>query len=121
MSLHQPQTRTTGYRRDLLWLAAMVHRISGILLALFLPVHVLVLGLAIENEGRLDRFLAWTSNPWVKAAEMGLVFLLSVHLLGGLRVLAIEFLPYRDVQKRWVAIIIGIAAALALFFFIRAA
>ena len=38
-----------------------------------------------------------------------------------LRVLAIEILPYRDVQKRWVAIIIGIAATLALFFFIRAA
>jgi fumarate reductase subunit D len=121
MSLHQPATRATGYRRDLLWLAAMVHRISGILLALFLPVHFLVLGLAIESEAHLDRLLAWTANPWVKAAEMCLVFLLGVHLLGGLRVLAVEFLRYRNGQKRWAAIILSAAAALALLFFIRAA
>ncbi len=121
MSLHQPATRTTGYRRDLLWVAAMVHRVSGILLASFLPIHFLVLGLAIEGETRLDSLLVWTANPWVKTAEMGLVFLLGVHLLGGLRVLAIELLPYRTGQKRRAAMILAVAAGLALLFFIRAA
>ena len=37
--------------------------------------------------------------PLVKFAEFGLVFLLAVHLFGGLRLLALEFLPWRDWQK----------------------
>ena len=47
---HANITGRAAYRRDALWLAAMVHRISGVLLALFLPLHFLALGLAIEGE-----------------------------------------------------------------------
>ena len=75
--------------------AALGHRISGLALALFLPVHFLVLGLAIEGEARLDGFLRWSEQPVVKLAEWGLVVLLTLHLTLGLRVLAIEFLPWR--------------------------
>ena len=78
----------------------MVHRISGLALACFLPLHFLALGLAIQGEARLDGFLKWTANPYVKVAETVLVFLLAVHMLGGIRVLAIENLPWREGQKR---------------------
>ncbi len=91
---------TTGYRGDRLWLAAMVHRVSGVLLAAFLPLHFLVLGLAIEGEAQLDGFLQWTKTPLVKFAETGLVLLLAIHLLGGIRVLVIENMPWREGQKR---------------------
>jgi fumarate reductase subunit D len=107
-----------AYRYNSLWAAAMVHRISGVLLAVFLPLHFLALGLAIEGEATLDGFLAWTANPLVKAAEFGLVFLLAVHLLGGLRVLVIENLPWRDNQKQMVFGGLVIAAIIALFFFV---
>lgn len=92
--------KTTGYRREPLWLAAMVHRVSGVLLACFLPLHFLVLGLAIEGEARLDSFLKWTETPVVKLAEALLVALLAVHLLGGIRLLLIENMPWRDGQKQ---------------------
>ena len=78
----------------------MVHRISGLALACFLPLHFLALGLAIDGEARLDGFLTWTANPIVKLAETGLVFLLAVHMLGGMRVLVIENLPWREGQKQ---------------------
>lgn len=81
---------------------ALVHRASGIALALFLPAHFWVLGQGLAMEG----FLKWTEQPLVKAAEWGLVVLLAAHLGGGLRVLALEFLPWRDWQK-------GLAAAAA--------
>ena len=74
----------------------MVHRLSGLALACFLPLHFLALGLAIDGEARLDGFLKWTANPLVKLAETGLVFLLAVHMLGGIRVLVIENMPWRD-------------------------
>ena len=79
--------------------AFAAHRISGVALALFLPVHFLVLGLAIGGEAALDSFLALAANPLVKAAEWGLVVLLAVHLCAGLRVMVLEFLPWRDSRK----------------------
>ncbi len=91
--------------------AFLGHRLSGLLLAIFLPMHFLVLGLALENAARLDALLRWSEQPLVKAAEWGLVMLFALHLSFGLRVLAIEFLP------RWPghlksAIGLGVAAAL---------
>lgn len=95
---------------------ALIHRLSGIALALFLPVHFWALGRGLEMDG----FLKWTEQPLVKFAEWGLVVLLAAHLGGGLRVLALEFLPWRDWQKGLaagaaaIALAAGLAFALAL-------
>jgi fumarate reductase subunit D len=102
------------------WWAFLVHRLSGIALAVFLPVHFWALGTALGGEAALDRFLAWTERPLVKFAEWGLVVLLAAHLAGGLRLLALEFLPWRDWQKSLLALAagatfaVGLALALAL-------
>ena len=94
----------------------MVHRLSGIALALFLPLHFYALGDALA----LDGFLAWTRQPLVKAAEWGIVVALAAHLGGGLRVLALELLPWRDWQKTLAAgaaaftLAVGLALALSL-------
>ena len=76
------------------YLAFVLHRLSGVLLALFLPFHFLVLGLAIEGEARLNSMLVWTEQPLVKFAEWGLVVVFSLHLILGLRVLLIEWAPW---------------------------
>ena len=108
----RPERSETGgaYRRDWLWIAALLHRLSGVALALFLPLHFLALGLAIEGEASLDGFLKWTENPLVKFAEIVLVALLTLHLLGGVRVLLIENMSWQHGQKG--KAIAGIAAAL---------
>ena len=120
MSVDIEHQRNVSYRRNFLWAAALVHRISGIALACFLPLHFLVLGLAIEGDAALDGFLSWTQRPLVKFAETALIFLLVVHLLGGLRVLAVENLGWRPVQK--ILAIAGIATAvlIAVAFLMRA-
>jgi fumarate reductase subunit D len=69
------------------YVAFVVHRLSGLLLALFLPLHFWALGQAIEGEARLESVLRWTDNPLTKFAEFGLVVLLAAHLGGGLRLL----------------------------------
>jgi len=95
---------------------ALIHRLSGIALALFLPVHFWALGRALE----LDSFLRWTEQPLVRFAEWGIVVLLAAHLGGGLRVLAIEFLDWHEWQKSLatlagaLTVAIGLAFALAL-------
>jgi len=100
--------------------AFLVHRISGLVLAAFLPVHMLVLGLAIEDAAQFDKFITWTENPFVKLAETGLVILLAAHLTGGLRISALEFLPWHDWQKTVVAISGGISLTIGLVFLLNA-
>lgn len=89
-------------RRGLSFWAAIGHRLSGIALAVFLPLHFLALGLALEGAATLDGFLRFAELPLVKAAELGLVVLLSIHLLFGLRVLAIELRPWAGLRPRLV-------------------
>ena len=108
------------HRRHLLWNAALVHRLSGLALAIFLPLHFLALGLALQGEARLDGFLRWTDSWIVKFFEAGLVFLLTVHLLGGLRLLMIENFAWRGGQKQLAAVAAGISAAIAFVFLVRA-
>lgn len=102
------------------WWAFAVHRLSGVMLAMFLPVHFYVLSLAIEGEARLDGFLAWSDQPLVKLAEAGLIVLLAAHLTGGVRLLALEFLPWRDWQKTLVAVSGGLSIGAGLLFLVNA-
>jgi fumarate reductase subunit D len=111
--------RQIGHRGSALWIAAMVHRISGLALAVFLPLHFLALGLAIEGEAKLESFLRWSEQPLVKLAEGGLIFLLSVHLLGGLRILLIENLPWTGGQKQLATLAAAISAIVAFMFLVR--
>ncbi len=107
------------HRGSALWIAAMVHRLSGLALAIFLPIHFFVLGLSFHGGAQLDGFLRWSDQPLVKIAEGGLVFLLTVHLLGGLRVLVIENFDWHDGQKQLATLAAAISAAVAFVFLVR--
>lgn len=108
------------HRRHPLWLAYMLHRLSGLALAVFLPAHFHVLSLALTRPERLDRFLSLAENPLVKLAEFGLVFLLAVHFFGGLRLLALEFLPWSPAQKNLAAGAVAAAFLISGTFLLRA-
>jgi fumarate reductase subunit D len=101
------------------YVAFVVHRLSGVGLAAFLPLHFLALGTAIGGEAALDGFLRWTDHPLVKLAETGLVLLLAAHLAGGLRLLALEFIGWRDWQRTAVAVSAGFSLAAGLLFLLN--
>jgi fumarate reductase subunit D len=107
------------HRGSALWIAAMIHRLSGLALAIFLPVHFFVLGLSFHGGAQLDRFLRWSDQPLVKFAEGGLIFLLTVHLLGGLRVLVIENFDWHDGQKQLATLAAAVSAIIAFIFLAR--
>ena len=87
------------YRDHPLWFAYALHRASGLGLALFLPAHFYILSMALAQPQKLDYLLAFSENSLVKVAEFGLVFGLAIHMFGGLRLLAMEWLPWSDRQK----------------------
>lgn len=96
--------------------AFFLQRVSGVLLAAFLPFHFWALGQALHGAAALDGFLAWTDNPLAKAGELGLVVLLALHLTGGIRLLMLEFLDWREWQKALLAVAGALTAAAGLAF-----
>ena len=110
---------TRPHRQHPLWYAYLLHRVSGLLLTLFLPVHFWVLAKALTDRAGRDGFLAWTADPLVKFAEWGLVFLLGVHFFGGLRLLVLEFTPWQPWQKSWVAAATAAGFVVSTVFFLQ--
>jgi fumarate reductase subunit D len=93
------------------YLAALLHRLAGIALAVFLPIHFLALATALNGADALDAFLNLTQTPLLKFAEGVIVVALALHMTLGLRVLAIEFFSMRE--RTSVAVSICLAAAIA--------
>ena len=99
------------HRRHRAYWAFVGHRVSGLLLALFLPVHFLTLAMVMD-AARFDAFVAWTHHPLALAAEWGLGVLLILHLGLGLRLLVVELGPWRDrdpTREGWIWPTAGIA------------
>ncbi|WP_088280121.1 succinate dehydrogenase, cytochrome b556 subunit [Ideonella sp. A 288] len=96
--------------------AFLVHRLSGLGLALFLPLHFWALGQALQGAAALDGFLRLADQPLFKFAEWGLVVLLSLHLAGGVRLLLIEFGSASGLRKDWIAGAVAFAAAAGMAF-----
>ena len=90
------------------WWAFLVHRVSGLVLTFFLPLHFYTLGQALRGEASFDAVLRWTEQPLVKAGELALVVLLAAHMTGGVRLLMLEFLPWREWQKSLLAAAAGV-------------
>jgi fumarate reductase subunit D len=107
-----------GHRASPLWMAALVHRLSGLALAIFLPFHFLALGLAISGEASLESVLRWTDQPLVKVSEGLLLGVMAVHMLGGLRLLMLENFAWREGQTRLALAAIAAAMMVAFVFLI---
>ena len=108
------------HRAHPLWYAFLLHRLSGLGLAIFLPIHFYTLALAISAPSQLDEFLLLTDLTVVKLAEFGLVFLLSVHMFGGLRLMALQFLPWNGQQKTLASLALSGAFFISTCFFLGA-
>jgi fumarate reductase subunit D len=108
------------HRKHPLWLAFALHRVSGLALALFLPVHFWTLAMALTRPDDFDAFIAFAELPAVKLAEFGLVFLLAVHLFGGLRLMAMEWLPWSGGRKTMAAAAVAASFGVSTAFLLKA-
>jgi fumarate reductase subunit D len=96
--------------------AAMLHRLSGLALAIFLPLHFLALASALNGADALESFLRVTRNPVVETLEFGIVVALAIHLTLGLRVLAVEFFQFRERTLVPISLCVGAASLVGLVF-----
>ena len=98
------------------FLAAVLHRLSGVALAVFLPMHFIALGTALGGADSLQNFLVLTHSWFIRLAEWGLVTALAVHMALGLRVLAIEWFAVRERSAVVVSSCVAGASAVGLLF-----
>lgn len=110
---------TMASRAHPLWLAYLLHRISGLCLALFLPLHFWVLAMSVTNPEKIDGLLYLNTSAIKTLAEVVLVFLLAVHLFGGLRLLALEWLPWTTSQKTLAAAAVACSFLVSVLFFLQ--
>jgi fumarate reductase subunit D len=102
------------------FVAAIVHRLAGIVLAVFLPIHFWALSGALSGADFLDRFIKVTNTPLIKLAEGGIVVALAIHMALGLRVLAIEFLPGRERTRVAISFCAAAGFAVGVLFLLNA-
>lgn len=100
--------------------AALAHRLSGIALAIFLPLHFLALATALNDASALDAFLKLTRQPLVMALECGIVVALAIHMTLGLRVLAIELLDFRETTAAVLSACLAVVLAVGVIFILNA-
>jgi succinate dehydrogenase / fumarate reductase cytochrome b subunit len=96
------------------WVA---HRISGVLLFLFLFAHVLDTSLVRVSPGAYNEVMSAYKNPVVGLAEAGLVAAVIFHALNGLRIIAVDFWakgPKYQRQMFW-AVVVGFVVLFAPF------
>ncbi len=69
---------------------SILHRVSGALLFLVLPLLVWALSASLSSEAGFLYVHAWVSHPFAKWLVLGLVWALAQHFFAGLRHLALD-------------------------------
>ena len=106
----------TLYRgREGMW-TWVAHRISGVLIFLFLFAHVLDTALVRVSPDAYNEVMSAYKNPVVGLAEAGLVAAVIFHALNGLRIIAVDFWKKGAKYQRqmlwtvlglWVVVMVG--------------
>ena len=94
--------------------AWLLHRLSGVALAVYLIPHFVSVNAARGGPAALDSELAGFASPLFAAAEYVLVLTVAFHLLNGLRIIAIDFLDLSRRQKLLFWLVMGGCAAVFL-------
>ena len=112
----QSATGTLYRGREGMW-SWVAHRISGVLIFLFLFAHVLDTALVRVSPDAYNSIMETYKNPVVGLGEAGLVAAVIFHALNGLRVVAVDFWskgPRYQRQMFW-AVVIGFVVLFAPF------
>ncbi len=100
------------------------HRVTGMLLFLFLAAHIVDTALVGFGPEVYNRVVGVYHNPIIRVMEIGLAGAVLFHALNGLRIMLIDFSPRAaDRQKQLLGFVMGLFAVLfapAAFFMTRA-
>ncbi|MGH9591401.1 MAG: succinate dehydrogenase, cytochrome b556 subunit [Terracidiphilus sp.] len=118
-----PRIVVRNYVSTLLGTTAFyLQRVTGVLLLGYLLIHVHTVHMIGDGPAAFDRALKMFENPLFRLLEIGLLGVVILHALNGIRIIAIDFGVATRRQKRLFWILAGalgtmifIAGALPMF------
>jgi succinate dehydrogenase / fumarate reductase cytochrome b subunit len=94
--------------------AWLLHRVSGLLLLIYLFMHLWVLGSANSGPEAFDARLRLVQSPIFHFLEIGLVFVIFYHMINGLSITIMDFFNLSRRHKTLVTISVVIFAIVAI-------
>lgn len=95
---------------------SILHRVTGVLLAVGIPMSVYLLDRSLQSEQAFTEILAWYTYWPVKAVAVIMVWALAFHILAGVRHLLSDFdvgASLRTARRAaWLVNLAGVAVAL---------
>jgi succinate dehydrogenase / fumarate reductase cytochrome b subunit len=89
---------------------SILHRVSGALLFVAMPLGVWALSVSLADEAGFRRIAGWLAHPLARLVLLGLIWAFVHHLLAGLRHLALDVHWGVDLRHAWQS---GLAVMLA--------
>ena len=77
---------------------SILHRVSGAILFLLLPMLLYLLGSSLESQQSFAVFKNWVGNPLVKIVLLGLLWAYLHHFCAGIRHLALDLLIGLEIE-----------------------
>lgn len=71
-------------------LVSILHRVSGVILFLMLPVLLYLLAASLESQASFSDFKLWVGNPLTRLVLLGILWAYMHHLCAGIRHLAMD-------------------------------
>ncbi len=107
-----PYAQSTVYRgRSGQW-AFILHRVTGVMVFMFLLLHIVDVSTINFHQGQMyDKIHALYGNILLRLFEVGLLGGLLFHSLNGLRIVMVDFFPGAiKNQKNLFAVVLGLTA-----------
>jgi len=91
--------------------AWLLQRLSGLFLTLYLIVHIIVIGTAVQGEDAFDDLLATFDKAPFLILDAGLVGVVAFHAVNGLRLILFDFAIGLRFQKAlfWISFVVAVA------------
>jgi succinate dehydrogenase / fumarate reductase cytochrome b subunit len=91
--------------------AWLLQRLSGLFLTLYLIVHVIVIGTAVQGEDAFDDLLGTFDKAPFLILDAGLVGVVAFHAMNGLRLILFDFAVGLRFQKLlfWISFAVAVA------------
>lgn len=109
-----------GQRPGLGAYAWVAHRITGLILVVYLLLHIGTLSFILQGPDAFDRVMEVFENPVVQFLELLLIWIVFWHTLNGFRLILLHFVPGMNQRPliigETVLTLIVIVASIPVFF-----
>jgi succinate dehydrogenase / fumarate reductase cytochrome b subunit len=98
-------------------IASILHRISGVVLFLLLPIMLYIFGQSMQSEAAFVEVINWFTYPTYKIVVWSFGAAMIYHLLAGIRHLLMDigFGEHLDAARRSAVLVIILAIILSIF------